>query len=211
MSHWGVLDWGLLLAYGSLLLELTVFPVPSEASTWQLLSSDGGDAAPGDVLARARRRTTVSKLVSYLLPTAFGVGCFLLPLVVVFVPAIAAWLFLVDSVAVGQRAWVALCIIASGRGLTFVSVLQVRRREGRGGLQPSGLFSWSRNPGLVGMYVFYAGLCVAIPSGVLFIGFAPYLWNMHRRVLMEESHLSRTIGPAYDAYRERVPRYVGWR
>jgi hypothetical protein len=42
-----------LLAYASLLVEMTVFPVPSEASTWQLLASntDTGEGA----LARARR------------------------------------------------------------------------------------------------------------------------------------------------------------
>ena len=65
-----------------------------------------------------------------------------------------------------------------------------------------------RNPGLVGMYAFYLGLCFLFPCVVLFVGLAPYVWNMHARVLMEESHLGSRFGAAYESYTARVPRYL---
>ena len=99
-------------------------------------------------------------------------------------------------------------LVLGGQSVTVVSVLQLRRYKIRSELQSSGLFRWSRNPGLVGMYAFYLGLCFLFPCVVLFVGLIPYVWNMHTRVLMEESHLSSRLGAPYVDYMTRVPRYV---
>ena len=67
------------------------------------------------------------------------------------------------------------------------------------------------------MYAFYLGLCFLFPCVVLFVGLVPYVWNMHTRVLMEESHLGSRFGVPYASYvlavpyasyMVRVPRYV---
>jgi len=58
------------------------------------------------------------------------------------------------------------------------------------------------------MYLFYLGLVIMFPCWVLLLGFAPYVINMHRRVLMEESHLGSSLGDAYLAYCSAVPRYL---
>ena len=79
-----------------------------------------------------------------------------------------------------------------GQAVTFVSVLQLRRHKIQSELQHSGLFRWSRNPGLVGMYVFYLGLCFLFPCVVLFVGLIPYVWNMHTRVLYGGESPGRT-------------------
>lgn len=211
MSHWTIVDWSIVLAHVSLLIELTVFPVPSEASTYQLLTKAAPEGADDDAVVAARERPTMFKVWWYLVPTALGVICFLLPLAVVFMPGLRSWLVPIDDSPSAAQTWTAVGLILAGRVVTFTSVLQVRRSRRAGDLQPRGLFAWSRNPGLVGMYLLYAGLCVSVPSVVLLVGFVLYLWNMHRRVLMEESHLARTVGAAYEEYRGRVPRYVGWR
>jgi protein-S-isoprenylcysteine O-methyltransferase Ste14 len=200
-------------AYASLLVEITVFAIPSEASCWQLLAtSPGGGAAPqADSLRRAQARRTGQKLVRYLLPTAIGVVLFAVPLLVL------AWPPLLDSLA--PLPWLqrpevhaaGLVLVIGGRLLTFASVLQLRRVRAAGRLRAAGLFARSRNPGLVGMFAFYTGLCCLFPSLLLWLGLPLYVGNMHRRVLMEEASLSGKHGESWLRYSARVPRYVGRR
>lgn len=200
----------LLVAYASLVLELVVFHVPSEASTFQVFArdpADGSDPAH-DALAFARTRARSVKVVVYLLPTAAGVLCFLVPPVAALFPGVRGVLLPIDELARMEVRLAGIATVVVGRIVTFSSVLQMRRRQAAGALQPDGLFRWSRNPGLVGMYAFYAGASLMTPCVVLFIGFVPYLWNMHRRVLMEESHLERSLGAPYAEYLAQVPRYV---
>ena len=45
-----------LLAYASLVLELVVFPIPSEASTYQLFMREAPRSPEEDRLSRARER-----------------------------------------------------------------------------------------------------------------------------------------------------------
>lgn len=201
-------DGLVLAAYASLLLELVVFPIPSEASSWQLLASRGEQAQgmqPTGELALARRRATSVKLLSYLLPTALGVALFLVPLASMFVAPLRE---LLTSPPLPAASWTGVALIAIGRTITFTSVLQLRasRRAPRG--LAHGLFRWSRNPGLVGMYGFYAGLCLVCLSPYMALGFPLYVANMHRRVRMEESHLEQRLGESWRAYRGAVPRYA---
>ena len=88
-------------------------------------------------------------------------------------------------------------------------MLQLRRRHERvDTFAEFGLFRHSRNPGLVGMYAFYLGLCFLFPCAVLFLGLVPYVGNMHHRVRMEEGQLAERLGDEYRAYLARVPRYA---
>jgi hypothetical protein len=115
-------DVVVLAAYVSLLVEITCLPIPSEASTWQLLahSGDGGAGA----LAAARRRSFAVKVLSYALPTMVGVVLFLVPLLCIAVPSVRAVLCPWQHPA-GTVAGVALVVL--GRVVTFTSVLQLRR------------------------------------------------------------------------------------
>jgi protein-S-isoprenylcysteine O-methyltransferase Ste14 len=61
------------------------------------------------------------------------------------------------------------------------------------------------------MYAFYLGNCLVSPCVVLFVGFLPYVANMHARVRMEESHLERIWGDGFRDYASRVPRYLPFR
>jgi protein-S-isoprenylcysteine O-methyltransferase Ste14 len=58
------------------------------------------------------------------------------------------------------------------------------------------------------MFLFYLGCALLFPCWVLLCGFIPYVINMHGRVLMEESHLQRSLGSDYDTYHLKVPRYL---
>lgn len=197
------LDVVAVAAYATLLLELTVFPIPSEASTWQLLAPE--TESTGTELDRAQRRPLAGKLLGYALPTVVGVVAYLLPLVVILVPA---WRTTLCWSSHPAATTVGMVGIVVGRLLTFGSVLQLRAQRRRGGGPPGGLFRWSRNPGLVGMYVGYVGLMVGYSMPLLALVLPLYLWNMHRRVRLEESQLQHTLGANWPTYAARVPRYL---
>ena len=196
-----------LVAYGSLLVQLLLFPVPSEASVYQLLL--GADDEKDDTrVAQARGLSPVKKLVTYFLPTAVGIALFLIPLAAALWRPVVDYLIPLHSLDTVWALGLGALLVLGGQSVTVVSVLQLRRYKIRSELQSSGLFRRSRNPGLVGMYAFYLGLCFLFPCVVLFVGLIPYVWNMHTRVLMEESHLSSRLGAPYVDYMTRVPRYV---
>lgn len=197
-----VVDAVVLAAYASLLLELTCFPIPSEASTWQLLATR---PTADDPLAHAHRRPLLGKVLRYLLPTAIGMALFLVPLGCVVLPVarerFVAW-------AHPGLALAGAALIVAGRGITFTSVLQLRRQRRLARGAGAGLFAWSRNPGLVGMFVCYLGLAAACGAPIVWLGAPLYFANMHQRVLLEEAHRRAIDGPAWSTYAARVPRYL---
>jgi protein-S-isoprenylcysteine O-methyltransferase Ste14 len=129
----------------------------------------------------------------------------LLPLGCILVPgfADAVWCTSVPRLQV-----VGLSLVVFGRAVTFASVLQLRAQHRRGA-SPGWLFRRSRNPGLVGMFACYLGLCCLFGSPLLWLGLPLYVGNMHGRVRMEEAHLSTRLGAAWSDYAARVPRYLG--
>lgn len=197
-------DVVVLVAYGSLAVELLAFPIPSEASTLQLVTVRG-DPAGSDELQRARRRPLLQKLLCYFVPTALGVLLWLVPLACMAVPALGEALWCARFAALVVPG---LLLVVLGRAVTFASVLQLRAQRRRGG-EPSWLFRRSRNPGLVGMFTCYLGLCCLFGSPILWLGLPLYVGNMHGRVRMEEAHLAARLGDRWRAYAAVVPRYLG--
>ncbi len=198
-----------LAAYATLVIELTVFPIPSEASTLQLLSPREPDRTRDDEVAHASERSVPHKLLRFALPTAIGVVAFLIPLAWIFWPPTPSFVGRIPALQREGFALAAMALIVLGRALTFSSVLQLRAQRRAASVQASGLFTWSRNPGLVGMGVFYAGLCLGFPCWAMLGALPVYALNMHSRVLLEESRLSALSGDAYRDYLSRVPRYLG--
>jgi protein-S-isoprenylcysteine O-methyltransferase Ste14 len=102
-------------------------------------------------------------------------------------------------------------LIVAGRGLTLRAAMRLRRRSAQQvtrQLEFDGVFGFTRNPILVGMYLFYLGNCCVFPCVVLVAGLPPYVLYMHARVRMEEGYLARELGEPYEAYLRRVPRYL---
>lgn len=199
MSPW---ELTLLAAYASLIAEITFFPIPSEASVVQLLGRSEG--VSGTALAAARSACVSIKVLRYLLPTTLCVVLFALPLVVVCWPEsrrlLAPW-------TAAQLQWPGVAVVLLGRAVTFFSVLQLRAAKRRSEL-PAGLFTVSRNPGLVGMFVMYFGLCLAVGGPWMWLGAPLYFWNMHGRVRLEESDLQARHADAWSRYAIGVPRYL---
>ncbi len=205
MSLAAWLDAATIAAYATLLLELTVFPIPSEASTWQLLAgTDRRDGTNAAALQRVHATARSQRVLTLLVPTALGVLAWLVPLLLVVVPSWRSRLCVdVPPVVVA----LGIAAIALGRAITFGSVLQLRAAKRHERL-PGGLFRRSRNPGLVGMYVCYLGLMLGYGVPLLAIVLPLYVWNMHRRVRLEEAQLDFAHGASWRDYAALVPRYL---
>lgn len=206
----------ILSAYGLMLIELVFLPVPSEASTYQLLlPKHFREARPAAALCQAQRASPGHKLLFFLLPTGLTVIAFCLPLLQIFFPRLKDYLFVFPFLEQPFLQWWAGGLIILGSLITLVSVLEMRSGMKEDGLKQvspqlrvEGIFRWSRNPGLVGNYGLFLGLFLYSPSLAMALGFGIYLLNMHRRVLLEESQLEARFGERYRGYQRRVPRYL---
>jgi protein-S-isoprenylcysteine O-methyltransferase Ste14 len=79
----------------------------------------------------------------------------------------------------------------------------------RAGLVTSGLFAWSRNPTFLGMMAVVARAFLMAPSAVTGIVLAAAWVALSVQIQMEEEHLERMHGTAYDRYRATVPHWIG--
>jgi protein-S-isoprenylcysteine O-methyltransferase Ste14 len=74
----------------------------------------------------------------------------------------------------------------------------------------NGLYRYSRNPMYLGVFIAIAGQAVVYRSSRISIYLATAIAFFHCVVVfLEEPHLVRARGPAYDDYRRRVPRWLG--
>jgi protein-S-isoprenylcysteine O-methyltransferase Ste14 len=90
---------------------------------------------------------------------------------------------------------------------------------GRGSLAPwappvrlvvVGLYRFSRNPMYVAVVMILCGWAVAFDSGAIWAYTVCVAVAFHARVVLnEEPFLARVHGAAWDAYRARVPRWLG--
>jgi protein-S-isoprenylcysteine O-methyltransferase Ste14 len=72
-----------------------------------------------------------------------------------------------------------------------------------------GLYRYSRNPMYVGVLFIVAGWALGFRSGNIAVYAAVLALGFHLRVLLnEEPFLARTHGADWDAYRQRVPRWL---
>ncbi len=95
-----------------------------------------------------------------------------------------------------------------------VGVFGVRRMVGRevNVLKQSGTYRWSRNPQLVGGWLFMLGFTLLWSMWYVYavVLVVVYAAMGHMMVLTEEEHLRRVFGEEYVRYCERVPRYIGF-
>lgn len=198
----------LVAAYLSLTWELCVWRVPSVASTAQLL---GRAPSAARELATARGLPAWLKLARFGAPAVFHVALYAQPLLAVFWPAVLRPLLPIEAMAITPVRVLGAILVVGGRGLTLRAVAVLRARVDRADIQTTGPYAWSRNPALVGLYLFLLGAVCLAPAWLLFGACLLHMAWMHGRVRLEESHLLSVAGESYRAYRARVPRYVGFR
>ena len=74
-------------------------------------------------------------------------------------------------------------------------------------LMTDGPYGFSRNPMLLGIYIYDLGVLVWLQSGWPLAVFAIELILLTLQVRSEEQRLEADFGEEYRAYKQRVPRY----
>jgi protein-S-isoprenylcysteine O-methyltransferase Ste14 len=184
-------------AYVAMGLELALLAVPSAVSTRALL--------------RRPELASASARIATALPIALILLLFAVPPVAALVPGVLAYLLPIPQLANPEVRWTGVALLVAGKLLAPLSLPPLRRALQQGSLARSGLFAYSRHPGLVGLFAFYLGAALIYPCAVLFAGVPFYALHMHRRALMEEALLRERFPHDYDDYARRVPRYLGVR
>lgn len=112
-------------------------------------------------------------------------------------------------------AWIgaALCALAPALFLWGMISFGISFRVGidmekPGGLVTSGAFALSRNPLYVAFFMLLCGIFLIFPTWVFFAYFVGGLWLIDRQVCLEENALRKIYPQEYDAYCERVRRYL---
>jgi protein-S-isoprenylcysteine O-methyltransferase Ste14 len=107
-------------------------------------------------------------------------------------------------------------VLVGVAGLALCSVSIAFFRSGRkvlcldaGDLTTAGPYRWSRNPQLVGYFLFLLGFALNDWSIWCFAALVVIATSLHLLVLVEEEHLLRTFGEQYVEFCRRVPRYAG--
>lgn len=107
---------------------------------------------------------------------------------------------------------VAILLMALGVIVFLLAVPMIGRKSFTGeveALRHSGIYRHSRNPQLVGGFLFIVGYALLWLSWIGLMWAALWLPISHLMVKAEEEHLSRVFGEAYRDYCRRTPRYVG--
>jgi len=77
-----------------------------------------------------------------------------------------------------------------------------------GALVTGGAFALSRNPLYVAFFMILTGVFLILPTWIFFVYLMAGLWLIDRQVNLEETALKKIYGPIYDAYCEKVRRYI---
>lgn len=183
---------GALIAVCYLLLavELTVLHTPSVASSRRLWLPDDQELAfYSPEFRRWFELPPRQKAMRFVLPLVIVYGVFLYPLAdLIWGPELLGdYLYAPGTSTTIEAA----AFMIAGRALTLGSVFALRRyaAEDHRALQTRSIFRWSRNPGLVGMYVMFVGFWLAMPSLTFAIGLVVYVLHMHAKVRLEEDYL----------------------
>lgn len=210
MSIFEWTKWITILAYLSIALELIAFHVPSVASTVNIWNPDKVLLASySDRFRVLFELPKLKKIIVFILPLLLVYLTFFFPLFYfLWQPEHLYLLFQPTEMSY----LIGILFILLGRWITFSSVLTIRKENKQAGdsfkLHTGSLFSRTRNPGLVGMYVLFVGLWCCIPSPIFLVGILAYIGHMHFKVLMEENFLTNKYGQAYKAYFTHTKRYL---
>jgi protein-S-isoprenylcysteine O-methyltransferase Ste14 len=208
----------ILLAYGLLFFELVFLHVPSVASVYQLVWSNksiinySNEKLKGGRLHAVLKWPILKKLLLLALPTFISIITGLLPLIYIIsiLLNVSSWQEYNNEHFAQNFAGVVM--IVAGRIFTVYATLEIRKgnqqKESSFDLKTNGVFGFSRNPLLVGMYIMYAGMLIIFPDFLFAAGLVVYVLNMHFRILLEEDFLEFQFGKPFNIYKQKVKRYL---
>lgn len=144
-----------------------------------------------------------------------GAILFVFLIVRVVLPTADAGVGLIPGLARPAVAWLGFAVMAAGSAIILAAQVgmgtswRIGLDQERTGLVTTGLFAWSRNPTFLGMVAVVLGGFLVAPTAVTSAVLAVAWIAFSVQIRMEEEHLQRMHGPAYDRYRAAVPRWIG--
>ena len=199
----------IILTYLSFLIEIIVCPVPSVASSFQLIVRN--KSLPNEFLyTRIQNLKILQKIVLLAIPSLLGLIAYCVPLILIAVSKFSDdVIYKTDKIELIVTAFL---LIFSGRIISLYSVTKIRLNNRQAGksfdLKTKNIFSVSRNPILFGLYVSFIGMIIIFPYLYMIIAFVYFFAHMHFRILIEESFLKYKFGDKYSDYREKTKRYL---
>ena len=178
------------IAYFSLLLELTIFHVPSKVSL-------------GSSWKNINKRKYFSQFRFLFVLIAF----------LTFLYPLYRLISEVDSDNKMHWTWLllGLLLIVIGRIISLVAVFQLRRNNSQKNddyhLHRKGVYFYSRNPIQIGLYLFLTGLLTLFMNVFFLLGILIYICYMHQVLKEEEAFLEYQFGTPYLDYKKQTSRY----
>ncbi len=179
----------IIIIYLSFVLDLWIWPIPSEASTVSMLSSE---SSPFSIKSAQALVGLWLSLIFYLSPLYLA----LLALIRPELEMATIWMIISG-----------LFISISGRVISLSGTRVLRKNHGKTVVKSS-IFKRSRNPITTGMHLTIFGLVMCYNYWFLWIGFPIYFWIFHLKIKMEEDFLMGKFGSVYARYMEKTPRYL---
>jgi len=201
----------ILLIYLSFAIDLLGFPVPSEASTYQLFfpKEKLDQSASKSFLAKVQNLSFVSKVGLLLIPSVIAIFSYLLPLLVVLLPFLENYFGKLLPENRHALTIIGIIVAFSGRILSIKSAIDIRKKEQTTtNLKTKQFFKLSRNPILLGLHICFIGLLLIYPVWMMFLGGTVYFLNMHFKVLLEEHFLKEKFGDSFIQYCQTTNRYL---
>ena len=198
----------IILTYLSMLIELIIFPVPSVASSYQLIFKKG-QISNDFLYTRVLKLKVWQKILVLALPTLISIIAYCTPLILIITSKLS--IIIIDKPDNVGLMLIAFFIVLTGRIISIYSTIRIRQnnRQNRYSfeLKTGNIFSLTRNPILLGMYLSYIGIMVLLPHYLILLAFVYYFIHMHFRILIEESFLKFKFGDKYVTYQAKTKRY----
>jgi protein-S-isoprenylcysteine O-methyltransferase Ste14 len=200
-----------ILGYLTLAIELLFFHVPSVANTQNFFRKNENFKTDQNKLITNIQNWSFSKKIIWLaIPAVIVQLYFVLPFLYFF-PSWHNNLFLLFKPNAITDFMGLICVV-SGRLLTFGSMLYLRKENRQTGnsftLHTSGIFRFTRNPGLDGMFLFFIGFGLLFPSIWLWLGLIFYIYYMVFRVRIEEAFLEDIFKDEFINYQKQTNRFL---
>jgi protein-S-isoprenylcysteine O-methyltransferase Ste14 len=175
--------------YISFVLDLWVLPIPSEASTASVISSE----------TKVFSLKSIKSIIGLLISLLF----YLTPLYLSIISLINSKIKILPIFIVV----LGLVIAVLGRIISLSGTIALRENHGKIVVE-SAIFKRSRNPIVTGMHLTILGLLLCFDFWGLWAVFPIYFWIFHSKIINEESFLESKYGKDYLQYKQRTPRYL---
>lgn len=196
-----------ILFYVSLFVELFFYDIPSVVATRKILRPNTDDFNYfSDNIKAVLNWSYSKKFIVFVLPMVFIYLLHVLPAYFIYD------LYFNDShlSSTTSAFYIGIVLVVLGRIVSHLYLLSIQKIKSKSfdGFVVSGLFKFSRNPGLLGLYISFLGFLIIHPSVVFMICFIIYIVHMHFKIRMEEDYLVNKNQEDYKTYLQKTKRYL---